>query len=255
MELFLIELIFGPSRYITHSDMCEMLCTSDGKMDSTVLKMWHDGLKEIKCKADDKITFEEFQKFLKGQVPKEAMLPNLRNSSAARRLSNFALQSVPESSATSKLARDSEDNLISFEAIVPRTRATRATSVILPPPLPMVRDGDDDCDLPHKTHRDSRKEDQAHSESEAYRKRQEFRMSVLHASKLFDQKRQARQPVKPSNPAGLTMIAGPRRPSAGGTNLTEKEATMKLAAASKKSGRRNRNNRKKTKSDLSLLLR
>ena len=232
-------------RFITHEDMCEMLCTSDGRMDATVREMWHDGLKEIKCKAN-KITFDEFKLFLKGQAPKDAMLSNLRRDGSGRRLSgrgllsqNFALQAVPENSAsTSTLTRDNDGNLISLRIpVVPLTRSARAVSVTTPPSVSLVEDGDDDYDLP--------------LESDAFRKRHEFRMSVLHASKLFDQKRQARQMIKPSNPAGLTMVAGTRRPSTGATS-PERDAT--LAEASKRSGRRNRHGRKKTKSDLSLLL-
>lgn len=232
-------------RYITHDDMCEMLCTSDGKMDATVRKMWQEGLKEIKCKAD-KITFTEFKLFLKGQVPKDTMLSNLRRDSLGRRLSgrallsqSFALQAVPENTAsTSTLLRDDDGNLISLRVpVVPLTRSARAVSVSMPPSASLVEDGDDDYDLP--------------LESDAFRMRQEFRMSLLHASKLFDQKRQARQTMKPSNPAGLTMVAGTRRPSTG-ANSPEKDSV--LAEASKRSGRRNRHGRKKTKSDLSLLL-
>jgi hypothetical protein len=212
-------------------------------MDSNVRKMWHDGLKEIKCKAN-KITFEEFQKFLKGQVPKDAML---KRDSSGRRLSGrallsttLALQSVPEDTATTKLARDSDGNLITFQvAQIPLYRSSRAASVSVPPSNSLVQDGDDDYDLP--------------LESDAFRMRQEFRMSVLHASKLFDQMRQARQTINPSNPAGLTMIAGARRPSIGGVSC-DKETTVKMAVACKRSGRRNRHGRKKTKSDLSLLI-
>ena len=225
--------------------MCEMLCTSDGKMDATVRKMWENGLKEIKCKADS-ITFEEFKIFLKGQVPKDTMLSNLKRDGSGRRLSgrallgqNFALQAVPENAAsTSTFARDDEGNLISLRVpVAPLTRSGRSISVTNPPSASLLEDGDDDYDFP--------------LESDAFRMRQEFRMSVLHASRLFDQKRQARQTLNPANPAGLTMVAGARRPSAGATDA---EKDKKLAEASKRSGRRNRHGRKKTKSDISLLL-
>lgn len=169
----------------------------------------------------------------------------LKRDNSGRRLSgrallstNLALHVVPEDSATTKLGRDGNDNLISFRVPqVPMSRSSRAASVTVPPSDPLVEDGDDDYDLP--------------LESEAFRTRQEFRISVLHASKLFDQMRQARQTMKPSNPAGLTMVAGTRRPSTGGVSP---EKDPKLAEASKRSGRRNRHGRKKTKSDLSILL-
>jgi hypothetical protein len=49
------------------------------------------------------------------------------------------------------------------------------------------------------------------------------------------------------------MVAGGRRPS-GGLSLAEKEQSVRLAAASSKSGRRDRRYREKTKSDLSEFL-
>jgi hypothetical protein len=43
-------------------------------MDDEIKKMWTDGLNEMKSQGDDKICFEEFKSFLKGRVPKEALL-------------------------------------------------------------------------------------------------------------------------------------------------------------------------------------
>lgn len=243
--------------------MSEMLCTSDGKMDATVLKMWHDGLKEIRCKADDKITFEEFKKFLKGQAPKDAMLSNLRSGDPALRRSSrklinssFALRAVQEGSTATKTLPDATDKILSFNGLKPvpsKAKATRAISVVLQPTDSMVRDGDDDYDLPSIYSTGSnRSEVPLHPESEAFRLRLDFRLSVLHASKLFDQKRQSRYRLKPDNPAGLTMVGGARRPS---MEVRNAQDGTHMAAASKRSGRRNRYNKKKTKSDLSLLLR
>lgn len=245
-------------RYITHSNMCEILCTSDGKLDSAVLKMWRDGLKEIKCKENDKITFEEFRLFLNGQIPKDVMLSHTRTLSGRKLVnSTLELQSVIEESASQ---RSQNDNKLSSSdksrpILPPKIRAPRAVSVVLQPSDSMVRGGDDDYDLPSDRHtRTEPSETQLHPESEVLRKRQEFRMSILQASKLFDQKRQEIRPGVP-NPAGLTMVAGTRRPSAGDPYSTDKDAVTKLAAASKKSGRRNRKNREKTNSDVSLLFR
>ncbi|KAG7374040.1 protein kinase domain containing protein [Nitzschia inconspicua] len=262
LKLAFDRLDYDRKGYITHSNMCEMLCTSDGKMDETVLKMWHDGLKEIRCKANDKITFEEFKRFLKGQVPKEAMLANIRSGDAVKRNSSrplispiFALHPVPECLATAALTLDDEKMIMglpdALKKMPPRLMADRAISVVLPGSGSMVSDGDDDYDLPSLNGAELRvKDNSSHPDSEAYRKRQEFRLSVLHASKLFDQKRQAWNPLTYSNPAGLTMVAGARRPS-----LDARQDSSNLVVASKRSGRRNRNNRKKTSSDLSLLVR
>lgn len=255
------HLVF-PTRYITHNDMCEMLCTSDGKMDAIVLKMWHDGLKEIRCKANDKITFEEFKKFLKGQIPKDVMLSNIRSGDAPRQRSSrklinstFALHVVTEGSSAAN-SPDEAEKILSFDGLPPvpsRTVATRAVSVVLQPTGSMVFDGDDDYDLPPMNNIALKRNDNpSHTESEAFRKRHDFRMSVLHGSKLFDQKRQARYSINPNNPAGLTMVAGARRPSMGARHVQEKTC---MAAARKRSGRRNRHNRKKTNSDLLPLLR
>lgn len=232
-----------------------MLSTSDGKMDSTILKMWHDGLKEIRCKGKDKITFDEFQRFLKGQSPREAMMNSIKKDGSSRRISrnmlhsSFALQPVPEG-IPSKASRTS-DNTLTFRSThfkpQRRSRTQRAASVCLSPPQPMV---DDDYEIPpYETTFDP-----GYLESEAYRKRQEFRSSVLEASRLFDQMRQTRQPIRRAdNPAGLTMVAGGRRPS-GGQNMAETEQAARVAAACCRSGRRNRRNKKKTKSDLSEFL-
>lgn len=46
-----------------------LLCTSNGEKDEEIKEMWIDGLKEIHCKSEDKISFEEFRAFLKGQQP------------------------------------------------------------------------------------------------------------------------------------------------------------------------------------------
>jgi hypothetical protein len=117
----------------------------------------------------------------------------------------------------------------------------------------MVHDEDDDYDLPVVTVREPGIDDPAFLESEAYRKRNDFRNSVLEASMLFDQLRQARQIGIAASGAGLTMVAGGRRKSGGG--LDGPAMADRLADACKKSGRRNRKNRKKTNSDLSAFLR
>lgn len=243
-------------RFITHDDMSAMLCTSDGKMDATVMKMWHDGLKEIQCKADDKIAFEEFKMFLKGAVPKDAMLSDIRSGDATRRnssrqlvASTFVLQAVPEGFSSLQCQDDDEAPSYSdLRPLPPRAMVDRATSVVLSASGSMLLDEDDDYDLPGTS---VRSDLLLRPESDAFRKRQDFRMSLLHASKLFDQKRQARQPFNVANPAGLTMVAGGRRPSLDASCL--RDATN-ISTASKRSGRRNRHNRKKTKSDLSLLI-
>jgi hypothetical protein len=241
-------------RFITLADMSEMLSTSDGKMDSTILKMWHDGLKEIRCKGTDKITFDEFQRFLKGQSPQEAMIQSIKKDGSSRRISrnmihsSFALQPVPE--GTPSKASGSSDNTLTWRSshFKPqrRSRTQRASSLCLSPVQPMV---DDDDEIPPY----DATFDPGYLESEAYRKRQEFRSSILEASRLFDQMRTARQPIRADNPAGLTMVAGGRRPS-GGESLAEKEQAARVAAACCRGGRRNRRNKKKTKSDLSEFL-
>jgi hypothetical protein len=38
-------------------------------MDDEIKEMWIEGLKGIHCKSGDKISYEEFQAFLKGQQP------------------------------------------------------------------------------------------------------------------------------------------------------------------------------------------
>jgi hypothetical protein len=58
-----------PRSFIAYSDLSGLLSSSDGKMDEEIKEMWIDGLKEIQCKNEDKISFEEFQAFLKGQKP------------------------------------------------------------------------------------------------------------------------------------------------------------------------------------------
>ncbi len=243
-------------RYITFADMSCMLSTSDKKRDSKVLKMWCDGLQEIRCKASDKIMYEEFKEFLKGQVPKEAGDTSRRlSSSQILLMKNFRLQSVPEGVAKSQISRDSFGNIISFGSLKPTDRSlfsTRATSIVLPITGSMLEDGDDVYDLPSTQNRTEpiRKDDVTYLESEVLGKRQEFRMSVLHAAKQFDQKQLARLPIKSSHPAGLIIFAGSHRPV--GNGVEENELNSKLATASKRSGRYRMN--KKTKSDLSLLV-
>jgi hypothetical protein len=241
-------------RHITQADMREMLCTSDGKMDATVLKMWRDGLREIQSKSDDKITFEEFRRFLKGHAPKEVMLSSIRSSGASRRRSSqslisaaFALQPVQrDSTATPKISREYKDKVRSFDDLYPvgpKSMATRAVSLVIHPPSSMLHDGDDDFDLPMMKRT-------KYLESDSFCEQHDFRMSVLHASKLFEKKREARHRLEPYRTARLSMVAGARRPSNRGQDVP-----VSVFEASKRSGRRNRYNRKKTVSDVLLLLR
>jgi len=262
LRLAFDRLDYDRKGHITFDDLSEMLSTSDGRMDSTILKMWHDGLKEIRCKGKDKITFEEFQRFLKGQAPQDAMLKAVKKGECTRKVSRnllhstFALQPVPEGSPSARMSRNS-DNSISMRNSThhyrssARSKTRRTASLSLSPAAnSMVENGDDDYDLPYEqdTEQASFGGDAGGLEPDAYRKRQDFRTSVLEASRLFDQMRQARQPINTANPAGLTMVAGGRTPSNGYV------ASERLAAASKRSGRRNRKNRMKTKSDLSMFL-
>jgi hypothetical protein len=252
-------------RYITHGDMREMFCTGDGKLDATVLKMWRDGLTEIQSMADDKITFEEFRKFLKGQAPKNAMLASIKSSGASRSRAStsstsrrrssiemisaaFVFQPVQEDSvATPKVSRDDMDNvLLNYDDIKPLLPGSIGADSMLDPP----NSGDQDFYRPFTKSDALNGTENASSDLEAFHKCHEFRMSVLHASKLFDQYREARHRLTSKHTARLSMVAGARRPSTGATSHD-----VQVSEASERSGRTNRNNRKKTISDIFLLLR
>jgi len=57
--------------YIAICDLNELLRSNDGSMDEVILEMWKEGVKGIRCKNKDRINFEDFQCFFKGQNPKQ----------------------------------------------------------------------------------------------------------------------------------------------------------------------------------------
>jgi len=57
--------------FITINDLNGMLRSNDGSMDEMILEMWKDGMKYVRCKIKDRIYFDDFQCFFKGQIPKQ----------------------------------------------------------------------------------------------------------------------------------------------------------------------------------------
>ena len=45
-----------------------MLRANDGSMDEVILEMWKDGMQTVQCKSKDRIYFEDFQCFFKGNA-------------------------------------------------------------------------------------------------------------------------------------------------------------------------------------------
>ncbi len=55
-----------------------MIRCNDGSMDEMILEMWKEGVQSVQCKSKDKISFEDFQCFFKGNS--QAQQPKNRNS-------------------------------------------------------------------------------------------------------------------------------------------------------------------------------
>jgi hypothetical protein len=298
-----------------------MLSTSDGRMDKAILTMWQDGLNEMHCQGKGRMEFDDFRRFLKGQVPMEqirrASLELSPRTSLSSNLilssSSAMMQTVPEGSVSPMTPRekvttlkfDPSDNLNipSLPGVPSLTATSSPTShkkkafldadISIPPddlsesPPGVVRSSsvklygsqswlDDDSfgeianpalqsgkaymrKAVNRFQELSTKGDLTDVGSPAaanealFKPHIDFRNAVYEASKVFEQKRKAREITFPSPSAKMTMKRGQRSDRNLATSNDEKS---NVAEATRRSGRlRSRHPRKRTASDITGLLR
>eukprot|EP00529_Nitzschia_sp_RCC80_P004108 CAMPEP_0113518152 /NCGR_PEP_ID=MMETSP0014_2-20120614/42701_1 /TAXON_ID=2857 /ORGANISM="Nitzschia sp." /LENGTH=918 /DNA_ID=CAMNT_0000415519 /DNA_START=164 /DNA_END=2920 /DNA_ORIENTATION=- /assembly_acc=CAM_ASM_000159 len=326
LRLAFDRLDYDRKGYITREDLHEMLSTNDGRMDKSIFSMWQDGLEEVHCQGKGRMDFDDFRRFLKGQVPKEPLMsgaidkksslelsPRASLSSSLILTSASAMQTVPEGSVSPMTPRDKVKSLkfgtdanLQMPALAgipspdgslsPLGQEKKAVDISIPPdllPLPtgIVRSSsvrlpgsqswlDDDSmeeieEAPtpalessktymrNAVNKFRRLSGQGEFSMDAaspaaandalFKAHRDFRRAVFEASKVFEQKKRAREVTTPSPSAKMTMRGGRRSVVNYGSPPSDENSTV--ADATRRSGRpRQRHARKRTASDISGLL-